>query len=127
MTRIRLFLFSDPPSLAFMPIFPAPPPACASSLPDSLCFDSWFNKTSSAFSSRSFLPYPFYALVFCNTDYSNKSVVLSICFEFNMCLLMLLSPGHQGNCAYCTHLVPPLQEPFILLRLFLLQAIFGCK
>ena len=42
MTRIRFFLFSDPPSLAFMPIFPAPPPACASSLPDSLCFDSCF-------------------------------------------------------------------------------------
>ena len=42
MTRIRLFLFSDPLSLAFMPTFPAPPPACASSLPDSLCFDSCF-------------------------------------------------------------------------------------
>ena len=35
--------------------------------------------------------------------------------------------GIKGIVLIFTHLEPPLQEPYIFLRLFLLQAIFGCK
>ena len=119
--------FSDPPSLAFMPVFPALPPACASSLPDSLCFDACFLTKLLLLSLPAPYCHPFYALVFCSTDYSSKSVTslqyllwvqhalpnaMKSWASRELCLFLLIGTT-----------LARIFHPFM----FLLQAIFGCK
>ena len=129
MTRIRLSLFSDPLFLL----------SCQSSLHFLLPvrLHSWVLCASTHVFDRLLLSdpapscHPFYALVFCSTDYSSKSVTSLQYLLWAQLVLpnaMFEVLGIKGIVLIFTHLEPPsLQEPYIFLRLFLLQAIFGCK